>query len=194
MSADGHRVFVAVALDPALYGAVVALERRLEQAGARLRWVPPENLHFTLRFLGHISDAQLEAARQAVREGCAGVRRFRIVVSGVGAFPSLSRPQVVWVGVSDGAGELVDLARRVEEALSRHRFPKDPRGFSAHLTLARVKESALWGATSRALAALEGAVVGTQEVTSVRVVESLLRPQGPLYTPVEEVPLSPYEK
>jgi len=194
MSSAGHRVFIAVALDPALYEAVVALERRLEQAGARLRWIPPERLHFTLRFLGHLSDAELERARRAVREACVGVGRFRIAVSGIGAFPSRSRPQVVWVGVSDGAQAFADLARRVEEALARHRFPRDPRGFSPHLTLARVKESRLWGDTGRALAGLEGVAVGDQEVTSVRVMESLLRPQGPIYVPVEEVPLSPYEK
>jgi len=194
MSATGRRVFIAVALDPLLHDAVTALERRLEQAGARLRWIRPENLHFTLRFIGAISNAELERVRRATREACAGVMRFRITLRGIGAFPSPSRPQVVWVGVSDGAQALFDLARRIDDSLARQRFPREPRQFSPHLTLARVRESVLWGDVGRALAGLEGVDVGEQEVTSVLVMESLLRAHGPIYTPVEEVHLSPYEK
>jgi len=194
MSRTTHRVFIAVALDRALQEAVAALERRLEEAGAHLRWVKPENLHFTLRFLGQISDPQLDRARKAAREACAGFTPFRIALAGVGVFPDLLRPRVVWVGVAQGAEAMVGLARRVDDALARQRFPREPRGFTPHLTLARLKEASPWGDTGRVLAAFHGVGVGEQDVTSLLVMESLLRPQGPIYTPVEEVLLSPYEK
>lgn len=194
MNARTHRIFVAVPLDAVLRDAVVALERRLEATGLRLRWVKPENLHFTLRFLGHISDAELDRVRRATREAAGRIRTFTISLAGLGAFPSPRRPQVVWVGAEEGADHLQALAAHLDDALARERFPREPRGFTPHLTLARVREPRLRGDLGRVLGQFEAEEVGEQEVRAVVVMESLLRPQGPIYTPVEEVPLSPYEK
>jgi 2'-5' RNA ligase len=189
-----HRIFVAVELDAPLRQAITDLERRLEDAGARLRWVKPENLHFTLRFLGHISDAQLNRVKTAACAAAQGVAAFRIALAGLGAFPNARRPQVVWVGIGKGGDNLRDLAERLDDTLARQRFPKEPRGFQPHLTLARVKEPRLWGDIGPVLGQFERVEVGEQEVRSLLVMESLLRPQGAIYTQVEEVPLLPYEK
>jgi len=189
-----RRIFVAVALDAALREAVADLQRRVEEAGAPLRWVKPENLHFTLRFLGSISEAQLRRVQIAAREAARGVAPFVVSLAGLGAFPGRERPQVVWVGVGEGAEPLRALAARLDDALARQRFPREPRGFEPHLTLARVKEQRLWADVRRVLAVFQAAPVGHQEVASLAVMESLLRPQGPVYTQVEEVPFSPYEK
>jgi len=194
MTAGTRRIFVAVALDPALRDAVLALERRLEDAGARLRWVKPENLHFTLRFLGEISEPQLNRVRSAVRDASAGIAPFRIVLASIGAFPSARRPQVLWAGIREGVEAMEELARRLDDALALERFPREPRGFTPHLTLARVKDARLWGDLSRVLPVFEGEDVGEQDVTSLLVMESVLRPQGPIYTPVEEVRLTTHEK
>lgn len=189
-----HRIFVAVALDPPLRDAIADLERRLEDAGVRLRWVKPENLHFTLRFLGHISDAQLTRVKVATREAAQGVRSFSISLAGVGAFPNPRRPRVVWIGVSAGAESLQDLAARLDDTLARERFPKEPRSFQPHLTLARVTEPRSASHLEPTLGRFEGVEVGRQAIRSLLVMESLLRPQGAVYTQVEEVPLLPYEK
>lgn len=193
MTAGGHRIFIAVPLDSSLREAVRALEARIEAAGARARWVRPENLHFTLRFLGHIGDTELQRVREAARRACAGVEAFRITLSGVGAFPGPQRPQVVWIGVGEGAGPMVGLARRLEDALAAAGFPREDRAFTPHLTLARVKEARLWRDLSRVLPSFEGERAGEQAVTFLLVMESLLRPQGAVYTPVEEVRLGHYE-
>ncbi|HEU4798156.1 MAG TPA: RNA 2',3'-cyclic phosphodiesterase [bacterium] len=189
-----HRIFVAVELEAPLRQAITDLERRLEDAGARLRWVKPENLHFTLRFLGHISEAQLNRVKTATREAAQGVAPFRISLGGLGAFPNARRPQVIWVGIGEGGDTLRDLAARLDDTLARQRFPKEPRGFQPHLTLARVKEPRLSGDIGPVLGRFERVEVGEQEVRSLVVMESLLRPQGAIYTQVEEVTLSPYEK
>lgn len=195
MSGDAdRRIFVAVHLDPPLRSAIRALERRLEEAGAVLRWVPPENLHFTLRFLGHISTAQLTRVVRAARAAAAGVAPFRLTLAGVGGFPSLRRARVVWVGIAEGADAMRALAARLDDALARERFPKEPRPFHPHLTLARVRDPAKAGTLEAAAASLEGFQVGAQDVTSLAVMESLLRPSGALYVPVEEVPLEDHEK
>jgi len=194
MNDAGHRIFIAVPLDPVLRSAVAALERQLEGAGIVLRWIKPENLHFTLRFLGQISPAQLSRARRAAREAVESTGEFRIRLAGLGAFPSTRRPQVVWVGVREGAEQLKDLAERLDDALARQRFPKEPRSFQAHLTIARIKEPGRSASLEAAMASLVGVDVGEQAVTSVIVMESHLRPSGALHVPVEEVPLPTHEK
>jgi 2'-5' RNA ligase len=188
-----HRIFIAVELDPALHEAVVATQRALEDAGARIRWVKPTRLHFTLRFLGEITPAQVALAKIATREAAEGVAPFAITLRGLGAFPSLQRPQVVWVGVDEGAENLESLARRVEDRLVHYRFPPQDRRFRPHLTLARVRDARQWGDVVRALTRYQDVEVGTQTVRAVCVMESRLTPQGPIYTRVEEVSLQAHE-
>jgi len=194
MTDGGHRIFIAVPLDPVLHGAVAVLERQLESAGVVLRWINPESLHFTLRFLGQISTAQLARARRAAREAVEAAGAFRIRLAGLGAFPSARRPQVVWVGVTDGEEKLQDLARRLDDTLARQRFPKKPRSFQPHLTLARIRDPGRAPSLEAAMTSLGHVEVGEQGVSSLVVMESLLRPSGALYVPVEEVRLSTYEK
>lgn len=191
---DLHRIFIAVELHPALHQAVAETEQMLEAAGARIRWIRPSNLHFTLRFIGEIPLAQVALVKIATREAVAGLRPFTITLRGLGAFPSLRRPQVVWAGVQDGAQELETLATRVEERLVHYRFAPEERRFRPHLTLARIRDTRQWGDLVRALTQHQDVAIGSQEVSTVTVLESQLRPKGAIYTPVEEVRLPPHEK
>jgi 2'-5' RNA ligase len=184
-----HRIFIAAELDPSLRQRIVDLEGRIQQAGAGLRWIPSENLHFTVRFMGEISPAQLAQVKLATRAVAAAVQPFRLTLHGVGAFPSLARPQVVWVGVREGSEELADLSGRLDAALARHHFPREDRPYVAHLTLTRVRHRRLWGDVVRALSGFREVAVGDQQVGTVTVMESHLNPRGARYTRVEEVPL-----
>lgn len=191
---QSHRIFIAVELDPALHQAVVDTQTRLEAAGAKVRWIRPGNLHFTLRFLGEITPAQVALARVATREAVNGIAPFTISLRSLGAFPSFQRPQVVWIGVEEGAQDLQALADRVQARLLHHRFPPEDRPFRPHLTLARIRDSRQWGDIVRALTQHRDVVVGTQQVHAVTVMESHLTPQGPVYARVEEVSLLDHEK
>ncbi len=184
-----HRIFIAVGLDPGLRHQIVAVEQNLEAAGAPLRWIPVENLHFTVRFLGEITIAQLAQVKLAVREVAAATSSFRLSLRGVGAFPSLRRPQVIWVGVAEGSEELAAVSVRLDEVLARERFPREDRPFVAHLTLTRVRGRRLWGDLVRSLSGFQETPVGDQEVRSLDVMESHIRPGGARYTRLEEVPL-----
>ncbi len=188
-SATRHRIFIAVELDPDLRGHIVDLEDDLQRAGARLRWIPAENLHFTVRFLGEITPAQLAQVRLATREAAAAVAPFRLSLHDVGAFPSPTRPQVLWVGVQEGSQELAALSSHLDVALERHRFPPEDRPYVAHLTLARVRDRRLWGDLVRAVDGFREVSVGAQDVRSLAIMESHLNPRGARYTRVEEVPL-----
>ncbi len=191
---QSHRIFIAVELDTALHQAVVDTQTRLEAAGAKVRWIRPGNLHFTLRFLGEITPAQVALAKVATREAVNGIAPFTISLRSLGAFPSFQRPQVVWIGVEEGAQELQALADRVQARLLHHRFPPEDRPFRPHLTLARIRDSRQWGDIVRALIQYRDVLVGTQQVRAVTVMESHLTRQGPVYTRVEEVSLRDHEK
>ena len=191
---EEHRIFIAVELDPALHQAVIDLQQRLQTAGARIRWSKPGQLHFTLRFLGEITPAQLALAKIATREAVDDTEPFTIALQRLGAFPSLHRPQVVWVGVEEGAAELQALAAKLEEHLTRHHFPPEERPFKPHLTLARIRDERQWGDVVRALTHYRDAGIGSQRVEAVSVMESHLTRQGPIHTRVEEVSFHDHEK
>lgn len=191
---SAQRIFIAVTLDPALHQAVVELQHSVETAGAKIRWSKPGQLHFTLRFLGEITPAQLALVKVATREAASDTAPFRITLRQLGAFPSFQRPQVVWVGVADGATELQALAAKLEAHLTHHHFPPEERPFKPHLTLARIRDAREWGDVVRALTQFRDASVGSQEVQAVTVMESRLTPHGPIHTRVEEVSLHGHEK
>lgn len=189
-----HRIFIAAELDPPLRDAVAEIEQQLEAAGAHARWVKPANLHFTLRFIGEVAAAHVARVKIATREATVAMQPFTIVLQSLGAFPSLHRPQVVWVGVSEGAEELTGLATRINGQLARHGFPPPDKEFRPHLTLARVRSSHEWGDLVRALDQSRDTTIGRQRIEAISVMESQLMPQGPLYTRIEEVRFSPHEK
>lgn len=184
-----HRIFIAVELDGVLRTSITDLEARLATAGAHLRWIPEGNLHFTVRFLGEITPAQLAQVKLVTREVAAATVPFRLDLHGVGAFPSPQRPQIVWVGVREGAAELAALSTALDAGLMRHQFPAEKREYVAHLTVARVRDRRGWGDLVRALAGFRDVEVGAQRVEHVTVMESHLHPRGARYTVVEEVPL-----
>jgi 2'-5' RNA ligase len=101
---------------------------------------------------------------------------------------------VVWIGIAEGAAAVKELSERLDDALARQRFPKEPRPLHPHLTIARVREPGRMGSLQAVAASLGDFEVGRQGVSSLVVMESLLKPAGALYVPVEEVPLSGYEK
>ena len=182
-----RRIFVAVALAPALLAAVSGMRARLAEAESTLRWVPPENLHFTLKFLGGITPPQLAGVVAAAREVAARTQRFSIKLAGLGAFPSARRPRVVWVGVSSGADHLVALAEHLDVVLRPAHASREDRPFRPHLTIARVRDAAPVRDLSKEIDALRELEWGSQTVGAIRVMESHLRPSGAIYQPVEEV-------
>jgi 2'-5' RNA ligase len=186
------RLFVAVLLDPALRPVVEGVRRELVEAWPRgrdlVKWVEPHNLHLTLKFLGHVEAALLARvadALSAVRSAPA----FRLHLVGLGAFPRPRGARVLWVGVQEGSEELGSLARRVEDALAPLGFPREDRGFSPHLTIGRLRTPAYHPELEAALERRSRVEIGLQHVQSVELMESTLRPDGPVYTVVRSYPL-----
>ena len=184
-----HRIFVAVEIAPHIKGVLSELPSRLGTASRMLRWVPPDNLHLTLKFLGGITAGQTARVAEAAREAARTTIPFSVTLAGLGAFPSPRRPRVVWVGLADGADRLIALARALEEETSRRKFPRESRPFQPHLTVARLRS----GSPSRDLTADFAnsgvSVIGAQDVTALVVMESFLHPSGSEYREVAQAPL-----
>lgn len=181
------RSFVALPLPDETRRALADL-RAAAPAGAPVRWVAAGSIHLTLKFLGEVEGERLDAARRALASFPWNLGAFAYTLAGVGGFPSLSRPRVLWVGVTEGAGRLVELADAVERALGPLGFPREERAFSPHLTIGRVKGP---GPAGWATAFARAARFGPEEVpaTEVLLYESKLLPSGARYTPLLTVAL-----
>lgn len=185
-----QRIFIAVEMSAQLQEDVAALQEKMRASGARLRWVKPHNMHFTLRFLGDIPAAQVARAAIATRQAAGGVAPFEVVVAGLGAFPTFDRPQVVWLGTKAGGEALEGLAAALDAQLLRAGFAPEGRPFRAHLTLGRAKDDRQWGDLVRSLQHYRDVEIGRQVVDALVIMESRLTPDGPVYSPVEQVPFT----
>lgn len=185
-----QRIFIAIEVTPPLQRAIAVLQEQMRASGARLKWVKPHHMHFTLRFLGDLPAAQVARAAVAARLAAAAQAPFEVTLGGLGAFPTFDRPQVVWIGTRGGGDDLERLAAALETQLLRAGFGADGRAFRPHLTLGRARDNRNWGDLVRALQQYRDVDVGRQRVEAVVVIESRLTPEGPVYTRVEQVQLS----
>ena len=148
------------------------------------------------RFLGDQTEEQLAEATAALEEAAAGAPTFTLRLKGLGAFPGLEHPRILWVGVSEGALEVQRLQARVAEALERHGTPSEPRAWQAHVTIGRVTDEKRWrregiaGAPLGADRAAATTPFGTMPVTSIALMRSDLYPPGPATRASASVPLS----
>lgn len=186
-----YRTFMSVELSPETRSRIAAVQRRMREVGADLRWVREHNLHFTLSFLGEIPAAQVARAVVATRAAARAFLPFTVTVAGLGAFPSLDRPQVIWVGTREGGAELERLAGALASALEQERVRTDARPFRPHITIGRHRDQRQWGEVVRALRQHRDDDFGMERVETITVMESRLTPGGPVYTPREQVPLGP---
>jgi 2'-5' RNA ligase len=183
------RLFLAIPLPPDLSERA---SRILPEALPALRRVKPENLHITLAFLGHTPEERLGDVVAATREAATVVSPFSMSFDRVGRFPERGRPRVVWLGVAEGEASVVELGAGVAAGLRSRDIRFDDRPLAPHLTLARVNEDASAAEAKTVAAALGDLVIESLrfDVREIAVVQSVLSPKGPRYTPLSTVPLA----
>ncbi len=181
------RVFIAIAL-PA------PLQQKLDQAAGLLkndqtravRWVAGKNIHLTLKFLGEVDTNKIEAINRVIEAESRQVSPFTLSAGGAGAFPSLHRPRVVWIGVQ-APPRLAELAAAIDRGTQQLGFPGEDRPFSPHLTLGRVSQNASpqeMQAIGQVLSTTKIGELGGFEVTQVTLFRSDLQRSGAVYTPL----------
>lgn len=157
------------------------------------RPVQPENIHLTLKFLGDATPIQIEDVKKALKEITVYAQPFKINLRGVGAFPGWERPKIIWVGI-DSPRQLEALFQQIDAATVKIGFPSEGRGFSPHLTLARISTSPVAPQAIPILQALRKLTppphFGEIQVNSVILFRSVLQPAGPVYTPLSIHPFT----
>ena len=159
--------------------------------GTLVRWVPPGNVHLTLKFLGNISPANVDIVTQMIRAEADSCQPFVMQVSGLGCFPSPKRPRVIYIGLQAPA-ELEALQHGIESATTRLGYESKERGFSPHLTIGRVRQNISAADQQKIRRALEGTQIdslGIARVDSVHLYNSDLKPTGSVYTRLFSAPL-----
>ncbi len=185
---DRLRVFIAVDIDePLLVSAIDRIKDSIVSTGVPMKPVESQNYHITLRFIGEIPYSLVEEIKRNVLVKIT-FNKFKITLKGLGAFPSNFRPRVVWIGVSDGFDELKKLRDAIEKNLRKLGLPPEKeKGFSPHLTLARIKGSRNVHSLIKIIDEYKDYVFGSMEVKSIKLKKSILTRSGPIYETLMEV-------
>ncbi|GAB6943496.1 RNA 2',3'-cyclic phosphodiesterase [Vulcanisaeta sp. JCM 14467] len=187
MSRELYRVFIAVDLTDQLKEPIIKMQRDFMGAGVDMKPVEPENLHITLRFIGEISRDLVEELKKRLSN--VKYNQFTIHIRGIGAFPSIDRPRVIWVGIEEGARDLMNLHELIMK-LTGDVGERDERGFVPHLTVARVKYVRNRDRYMEVVRKYENMDFGTQLVNEVKLKRSVLTPKGPIYSDLMTIKLS----
>ena len=174
------RTFLAISLPDSVCSALAILSQSLATQMPRgsVRWVKPDRMHLTVRFLGDTAVSKLPQISSSLDIITKQHPSFSLQLSHLGCFPNERRPRVIWVGLQGETDALVSLKRDVDQALAPLGWEVEKRPFRAHLTLGRVKDA-------RKLAGIKWGVDVEKlnvPVTAVKLIESQLRPSGPIYT------------
>jgi 2'-5' RNA ligase len=185
------RLFVALEIPSTVRENLAVLIKSLRAISPQTRWVRPENLHVTLKFIGEVPEAKLAA----IREALTGVRSEQPVAlgfRGLGFFPNEKHPRVFWAGIT-ASPNMKTLALAIDRATENLGIPREQRPFSPHLTLARFEPPRL---PEKLRAAIQENAVrdfGSLHTSQFRLIESKLKPSGAEYTTVESFPFAAAE-
>ena len=192
------RLFTALELPPDVKQHAAQVMARLKPADAPIKWVRPEGMHLTLKFLGEVEPAALPACQQALERACAGLEPLELAARGCGAFPSPRQARVVWLGIGGAVAELRALAEKVDMEYNGLGFAREKRAFSAHITLGRLRAGrgkpgplAPLAQSLAGMADLKGPAFTARQVL---LMESHLSPAGARYTPLHQIDLGPGSK
>ena len=182
------RAFIAIDIDPQVRENITRAIGQLRSRVLEVRWIAPANFHLTLKFLGDIEQTQIEAIGAAFEERLRPFPRFTINAKGLGVFPDLRRPRIMWIGLA--GNELTTLAAQVELALLPLGFAPGKRNFTPHLTIGRWRQTDRPSKTlGQELASLKEYQFGASNVDEVILFQSVLKPEGAIYTRAKAVTL-----
>ena len=187
------RVFIAIDIDEKMRNAIADLQKQLnakvDVKKGDVKWVEPENIHLTLKFLGEIKDEQGAEVCEITKQVAELHQNFTLDIESVGSFGGRSA-KVVWVGAGKGTDELLALQKDLDEQLTLAGYPSEEREFSAHLTLCRVRNPKAGFKLAEAVGQFEKLKLGSIAADSLCVYQSQLTPAGPIYTLLASYKLS----
>jgi len=182
---ESIRSFIAFDMDnESVLRRIAQLQEVLAKTGADLKLVEPKNIHVTLRFLGNITPTTVEKIHEEMKK--VQFTPFTVSIHGTGAFPNLRYPRVAWAGITEGADQLRSIFNQLEPRLRSLGFAPDSKGFSPHLTIARVKSGRNKAELAKCLTENADYEFGTINAACLRLKRSELTPKGPIYSTLKE--------
>lgn len=190
------RCFIAIEIPDEVKSTLTMLQEELKKCGADVRWIAPDNIHLTLKFIGSVEEKEISKVMEIMEHICKRYSPFNLELKGMGIFPNTKFPRVLWIGVEDNT-TLKGLWEDIEKNMAKIGFERENRGFTAHLTLGRFRTSEgkanLFPKGKVNLLEIvklhKGNSFGIIEVRSVSLMRSELRPEGARYTKLAEVSL-----
>lgn len=187
MMSETFRAFVAIDLPESVRSSLGAAQETLKSYGFRVKWVRPESIHLTLKFLGNLDAARTDLIVNAMTLAARGFAALSLAASGIGVFPNARRPRVIWIGLGGQLELLKSLQQTLDAHLADLGFPGESRPFKGHLTLGRIKGKIAAGRMQTALDKLETFESEGFEVSRIILFKSELRPSGAIYSQVKQV-------
>jgi 2'-5' RNA ligase len=186
----GWRSFFAVELSAEIAAGVRKIQGALlRNRVVGVRWVRPEGIHLTLKFLGEVEPDRIEAIVRKAEGAIQGVGPITVEIKGGGEFPSTKNPRVIWIGVEDHSGMLKQLQTRIEAGMAELGFTQEKRGFTPHLTVGRLRSGKGSKTVAQAIDAIKTSDLGSLEVREIILFRSHLMPAGAVYTKLHSFPL-----
>jgi 2'-5' RNA ligase len=183
------RLFFAVELSREIQAGVRTVQQVFKERAPGVRWLRPEGIHLTLRFLGDVELERVEDIWGRAAREMKPIDPFPIVVRGCGGFPTARRPRVIWIGIEDPSGSLRAMQARVEKGMRELGFPHEERGYNPHLTLGRLHPGKGQEMAAQAIETNKTADLGQMEVQEVCLFRSQLKPTGAEYTKLKVMSL-----
>jgi len=182
------RAFVGVRIDPKMTQKISEVQSQLKRSLTGIRWVVQENLHFTLKFLGAVEEEKITSIIETVGRAVCAVQPFSLAAGGIGVFPDIRKPRVLWVGLE--AQGLQTLSQEVEAALEPLGFVPEKRGFKPHLTIGRWRNFTANAQRLREeIDHWKNQDFGQSTVEDVVIFQSILKPNGAVYSPLQIITL-----
>lgn len=180
------RLFIAIKLSDQQRKEIHHFQQDIKPFLEGVRWVPAENLHLTLKFLGEVSKDQLKAVQAAIDHSCADRESFQLIYGGCGVFPSPLKARVIWTGLLSGQDVVENIAEKIDNNLHRIGFSPEKRKFKAHLTLGRMRYPLDRTLIEKSISAGEQFKTSEALVDRVLLVESSLTRHGAVYRAIYE--------
>lgn len=184
MPGNKLRTFIAIRFSETFKDYLGKLQDVLKTSNADVKWVKKENIHLTLKFLGEIEDKKIGEITKIIDNLSSKMPVFQLELSTLAAFPKKEYPRVIWVGLAKGGTQIKQMAEELNNAISRLGLPKEPRPFSSHITLGRVKSSLNKKQLIEQLNYLEGNFPKptlSLKIDKLTLFKSTLTPTGPIY-------------
>ena len=179
------RAFMAIELNSKLVDKIIEIQKTIAEANALVKFVEPENLHFTFKFLGEITPKQVENIINMAESKIDSYKPFDITIKGTGAFPNLGYIKVIWLGIEE-PDEFSRMQEDFDQEFVKMGFKKE-RSYIPHLTIGRVKGVQNKELLASIVTELKDIHIGTMNVDRLILKESDLTPVGPIYTDIKEI-------